>query len=364
MQICPEFDLSMRFSRFSNALIFIGFMATVHFLSAQSVESGYAAGGTYDFDSLYIKSYPELITARIYLSQKATSLALTDNAESLDLDYQPNTSLNFGIGATVKSFTLNLAYGFRILNPEEGQGKTRYLDLQSHIYTRKLVIDVFGQFYKGMYLENTRLIKSNYPDPYYVRPDIYEQIFGLSGLYVFNNKKFSYRSSLIQNERQLKSSGSFLAGAEGYYGLVNADSALVPSFISDSIFMEMKGYEKIGFLKAGPTIGYAYNLVVAKKLFVMVSFAVNYGLGYNSAYHPDKGTRTDFQGDFGAFGRFAFGYNDNNWYLGLNMVYNNITTSTDSRLLNADYGISNIRLNFVKRFKPGPKLMPWFNKIP
>lgn len=364
MLICLEFNFNMRLHRFLKVFIFISSMAPIHFLGAQSLEGGYSAIGSIDFDTLYIESYPELITTRIYLSQKATSLALTDNQESIDLDYQPNTSLNFGIGATVKSFTLNLAYGFRILNPEEGQGKTRYLDLQSHIYTRKLVIDFFGQFYKGMYLENTRIIKPNYRDPYYVRPDIYEQIFGISGLYVFNNKKFSYRSSLIQNERQLKSSGSFLAGAEAYYGLVNADSALVPAFIDDSVFVEMKGYEKIGFLKAGPSIGYAYNLVIAKKFFAMVSLTVNYGIGYNSAFHPDKGTRTDFQGDFGAFGRFALGYNDKNWYLGLSMVYNNITTSTDSRLLNAEYGISNVRINFVKRFRPGPKLTPWFNKVP
>lgn len=364
MQICPEFDFSMRFSKFLNACIFTGFMVSVPFLGAQSVEGGFGPDGSSDFDSLYIKSFTELITARLYLSQKATSLVLKDNNESLRLNYEPNTSLNFGVGVTVKSFTLNLGYGFRLLNPEEGKGKTRYLDLQSHVYTRKLVIDFFGQFYKGMYLENTRLIKPNYPDPYYVRPDIYEQIFGLSGLYVFNNKKFSYRSSLIQDERQLKSSGSFLAGGEGYYGLVNADSALVPSFISDSAFVEMKGYERIGFLKAGPTVGYAYNLVIAKKFFVMASLTVNYGIGFNSAYHPEKGRTTDFQGDFGAFGRFAFGYNDDNWYLGMSMVYNNITTSTDSRLLNADYGISNVRINFVKRFKPGPKLQPWFNKVP
>ena len=354
----------MQSTRILSVFLSLGFMSFAHLLGAQSLESGYTPSNPTDFDTLYIESYSNLISARIYLSEKATSLALTDNTEILELDYQPNTTLNFGIGATVKSFTLNLAYGFRMLNPDEGQGKTRYLDLQSHIYTRKLVVDLFAQFYKGMYLENTQILNATHPTPYYVRPDMYEQIFGLSGLYVFNNKKFSYRSSLIQNERQLKSSGSFLAGAEAYYGLVRADSTLVPTFLTDSVFMEMKGYEEIGFWKAGPSIGYAYNVVIAKKFFIMASFTLNYGIGYNSAYHPDFGTHTDFQGDFGAFGRFAIGYNDSNWYLGLNMVYNNIATSTDSRLLNADYGISNVRLNFVKRFRPGPKLIPWFNKVP
>lgn len=87
-----------------------------------------------------------------------------------------------------------------------------------------------------MYLENTHELDQEFPAPYYVRPDIYEQIFGLTTLYIFNNKKFSYRSSLVQDERQLRSAGSLLAGAEGYYGLANADSALVPSFLNDSIF--------------------------------------------------------------------------------------------------------------------------------
>lgn len=332
--------------------------------ATQDVEVSYTKLSKVDYDTLYIEAYPDLITTRIYLSQKSTNLSLTDNQETISLDYLPNTSLNLGIGATVKSFTLNLAYGFSFLNPDEGQGKTRYLDLQSHMYTRKFVIDFFGQFYKGMYLENTQLLNRKNPQPFYVRPDIYEQIFGLSALYIFNHSKFSYRSALIQNERQLRSAGSFLAGAEAYYGLVNADSALVPYFINDSVFADMKGYERLGFLKIGPTVGYAYDLIIAKKLFVMASLTVNYGMGFNSAYHPQTGTKKVLQGDFGAFGRFALGYNDANWHLGLSAVFNSLTTSTDSRLLHAEYGISNVRLNFVKRFKPGPKLMPWFNKVP
>lgn len=344
--------------------LFIGLMAFANFLVAQSLESAYDNSIPADFDTLYIESYPDLITTRLYLSQKATSLALTDNSEVIELDYQPNTTLNFGVGATVKSFTLNLAYGFGVLNPDVGRGKTRYLDLQSHIYTRKWVFGVFGQFYKGMYLENSLSLNPIHPTPYYVRPDMYVQIFGFSGLYIFNNQKFSYRSALIQNERQLKSSGSFLAGADAYYGLVHADSTLVPSFLGDSVFTEFRGYEEIGFWKAGPSIGYAYNVVIAKKFFIMASMTVNYGIGYNTAYHPDHGTYEDFQGDVGLFGRFATGYNDSNWYLGLSMVYNNITTSSDSRLFHADFGISNVRLNFVKRFRPGPKLLPYFNKVP
>lgn len=98
----------------------------------------------HNYDSLYIESYPDLITTRLYLSQKSTNLSLEDSQEPSSLDYMPNTTLNLGIGATAKYVTVNLAYGFKLLSPKKGQGKTRYLDLQSHRYTRKFVIDFFG----------------------------------------------------------------------------------------------------------------------------------------------------------------------------------------------------------------------------
>lgn len=344
---------------------FVFLILLSHIAKAQVVDGGYSANSKHDsFDSLYIETYPQLITGRFYLSQKSTNLTLTNNEEFVSLDYLPNTTLNLGMGATVKSFTLNLAYGFRFLNTDEGQGKTRYLDLQSHVYTRKLVVDFYGQFYKGMYLENTRALDAGYRKPYYVRPDIYEQIFGLTALYVFNNEKYSYRAALIQNERQLKSSGSFLAGMEAYYGLVLADSSLVPTFLNHSAFVELEGYERLSFLKIGPSAGYTYTLVIAKKFFAMASLTFNFGMGVNNAYNPDKANISDFQADLGAFGRFAIGYNDSNWYLGLSGIYNEITTSNDSRIFNTDYGISNVRLNFVKRFSVGSKLKPYFDKVP
>lgn len=347
-------------------LVFTGAMLCACVGSTQIVDSGYEAPTTpEDHDSSYIETYPELINARLYLSQKSTNFSISNDSADVSLDYEPNTTLNLGIGATVGAFTLNLAYGFKFLNPDEGQGKTRYLDLQSHMYSRKLVIDFFGQFYKGLYLDNTRDLAPDYEDPYYVRPDIYEQIFGLTALYVFNNRKYSYRAPLVQNERQLKSCGSFLAGLEAYYGLVQGDSALVPQFLDHSgAFADMAGIDRLVFFKAGPSVGYAYTLVVAQKFFAMASLTINIGMGVNNSYQPEAGTRSDFQTDVGAFGRFALGYNDSNWYLGLSAVHNEIVTSNEARVMAANYGIGNVRLNFVKRFAAGPKLKPILDKIP
>lgn len=168
-------------------------------------------------DSSYYRSYPGQVTSRFYFSQKYTSLRLRNKKENYTLNYVPNTNLTMGIGATYKWATLNLAYGFEFLNPDSHKGKTRYLDLQFHGYGDKIVIDLLGQFYKGFYLypkgRGTDL------DQFYKRPDLTVNLIGATAQYVFNNKRFSFRSSVFQSEWQRKSAGTILAGFERMRGV-------------------------------------------------------------------------------------------------------------------------------------------------
>jgi hypothetical protein len=322
-----------------------------------SIESG-AQSDEYvsPYDTNYVRTFPDKITGRFYLSRKYTNLGIFDDSAGVQLNYEPNTTLNLGIGATVGPFTLNLAYGFNFLNPDQGQGRTRYLDLQSHSYTNKFIIDFFGQFYRGLYLENTSEINPEYEDPYYVRGDIYEQILGGSVLYIFNNKKYSFRSGLMQNEQQLKSAGSWMVGAETYLGLVLGDSAVVPSFTDQLTYTGLQGRDRIAFFKIGPSGGYAHTFVVAQKWFFMIALTMNIGVSTYSTYGPGLERFRDSQFDVGFFSRFALGYNTENWYLGVSSVDNSISAARSPDEVYAIFGIGNIRLNFAKRFIPGPKI--------
>ena len=163
---------------------------------SQEIQAGVASTSDELIDTNYIVTFPDRITTRVYFSRKFTNLTIEDYPTGNTIDYEPNTTLNFGIGATVKGFTLNLAYGFDFLNPEQGRGETRYLDLQSHIYTRKIVIDFLGQFYNGQYLSNTNFYDENYPQPHYLRPDLKIRIFGISALFIQNYKKHSYAACI------------------------------------------------------------------------------------------------------------------------------------------------------------------------
>ena len=52
------------------------------------------------FDSDYYESYTDMITSRVFLSQKYTALRIFSENRSKNRQYRPNTTLNLGVGAT------------------------------------------------------------------------------------------------------------------------------------------------------------------------------------------------------------------------------------------------------------------------
>ncbi|HEY8735084.1 MAG TPA: DUF4421 family protein, partial [Puia sp.] len=76
-----------------------------------------------DHDTSYYKSYPSLITGRLYLSRKYNVLSFQP-ADLASFQYRATTSLNIGIGATYHAFTLNIGIGITRFNPDSEKGKT------------------------------------------------------------------------------------------------------------------------------------------------------------------------------------------------------------------------------------------------
>lgn len=296
-----------------------------------------------EIDTSYISSYVRKLTGRVYMSQKYSRLRM--NNSRMRLTYKPNTSLNLGVGATYESLTLNLAYGFDFLNPDHGQGKTKYLDLQSHLYSRHWVTDVYGQFYRGYYLKPQE-IKS---DSYYLRPDLKLRMVGASVYRLSNGERFSYRAAFVQNEWQKKSAGSWLYGAEIYYGVIKADSALKPSVLAPEYTIE-----KVRFYKLGPGGGYAYTWVLNRHFFATGSLTANLNLTMSHEYEDEQHeTRLHVRPNVNY--RAVLGYNSRLWNVNVSLVNSDVGLAGASR---TEYLIrtGNYRLTVAKRFDPGKKL--------
>lgn len=338
------------------------FLLSVMELSAQSAEMAYAKSRS-EVDTNYVKTFPNHITSRIYLSRKYTNLRLEEEEESTLLEYEPNTTVNLGVGATVNGFTLNLAYGFKFMNPENNRGETEYLDLQSHMYGRKYAADFFGQFYQGMYLENSSFFFPNSTE-FYLRPDMTVALLGGSYLRVFNHRKFSYAASMVQNEFQKKSAGSFLLGGKVIIIGAQSDSSLIPTYSGDSIFNSFKGLNEMASFQLGPSVGYAHTFVMWHHFFFTLSFDLGLLIGPVS-YTLENGEKIDeWQLNPSADFRFALGYNSKKTYWGISFVQDDNQIRSSDKNSYASFGIGNARFNYVRRFRMGPKLQSAVDKLP
>lgn len=295
-------------------------------------------------DSSYYVSYEDQLTGRFYFSKKYTSFRYNEKSNDIALRYFPNTTLNMGVGATYKSATLNLGYGFGFLNPEDGKGETKYLDLQAHFYSRKFFVDILGQFYRGFYLVDQDL--QDVSGNYYTRPDLRIAAYGLSGHYMPNYKRFSYRAGFLQNEWQKRSAGTLLLGWQIIWGNAKADSTLVPSVISGIKTEPIE--QHLTYFETGPSVGYAYTLVLNEHFFLMGSATVAIAFGTHAVRAEEFDRLRSFIPNF-SLKTFA-GYNAEKWAVSLTFTNETHTignVTADERFA-LDAG--NLRLNFVRRF--------------
>ena len=307
-----------------------------------------------DHDTTYYESFfGKKITGRFYFSQKYQAMEVKRNNETTSrLRYVPNTNLNMGIGATYRAFTLNLAYGFGFLNRgEEQKGKTKYWENQGHVYGRKWGYDLYANFYKGYYLY-PKGVGSNDKSSYYIRPDIKYNLFGLAPFRLLNDKKFSYRASMVQNEWQKRSAGSFLLGAEIYFGIVRADSALVPANMAS--LYKQQGINKIQFLEAGPGAGYTYTLVLAQHFFITGSLNANFNVGWVKETN-NVGSNNCFSFTPNLFYRGAVGYNSRLWHVSATWVGNRMSLRGPSTSDGYIGRAGNVRATLARQFNVGPK---------
>lgn len=328
---------------------------SIFFLLINGISYGFLNKVQAQEDTTYYINYKKLLTTRTYVSRKYTSLFIRDINDQSRIVLQPTSTLNLGIGATYNDFTLNLAYGFEFMNANRNQVDTRYLDLQAHIYPKNWVIDLFGQFYDGFYLQSYTGPLPDIP-PNLAFPNLEVRKFGTNVQYLFNGEKLSLKAAFLQSAWQKKSAGSFVTGFEFYFGNAKDDENILSEFIPDPI-----EFKKMNFVEFGPNVGYVHTFVFAKHFFITGMVSGNIGLG-NTTISSD----TEKEGKWGVnsnyFLRGFVGYNGPIWSINANYVHNNVRIK-DARSFSTDFQTGNYRINFVYRFNVGPKLKPYLEYI-
>ncbi|MFD2037036.1 DUF4421 domain-containing protein [Belliella marina] len=307
-------------------------------------------------DTAYYVAFPDQLTTRIYTSRKYTSFNVKDRVSGQSIRFEPNSTMNLGLGATYNGLTLNVAYGFGFLNPEKGTGESKYLDLQAHAYPKDLVIDLFLQFYKGYYADLSDY--SNYSEPFLILPDMKVRKIGTNVQYLFNGDKISLRAAFLQSEWQKRSAGSPLVGFEVYGGLVENDDTVFPL---DFLGSNGREFNSSRYFQLGPNLGYTHTFVVLKHFFITGYASTNLSFGHQNLFFAN-GSERRWNVSSNLFLRGFVGYNSEKWSVNANYVHNRVNLTR-----NADFDntlmTGNYRINFVYRIPPGPRLKPYLDAL-
>lgn len=225
----------------------------------------------------YIQTFPDHFFLYPVIKQRSLNFGLEKVDGSQLLTFKPNNSYSFGVGTYLFEVGVELAFSI----PADEKSKTIYgesdaRDLQLNLLGKKWGADAFYQKYSGFYLtdrENPVIPLTPYPQ----RGDITSRNFGITGNYVFNHNKFSFRSSYNFSERQLFSKGSFLLFSSISSFKMGADSSiLTPS--QKVVFGDQVSFTKLKYTTFSLAPGYTYSLIFK-------GFFLNGTLSLGPAHH-------------------------------------------------------------------------------
>ncbi len=306
----------------------------------------------------YIRDlYKQYLVVRAYESTKFNNFRFIDGGSKVV--YKPNEHNNIGLGVTYKYISLNLGFHVPFADKDNDiYGKTRQVDLQTHIYSHKYIIDFFGQFYRGFYLNNPE-VRTGYTagDPI-KRPDMRSRDVSLSVQYIFNNKRFSYNAPTYQNEIQQKSAGSFIAGAGVYYENILADAPILPLDLADRTFFRQDTFNKAAHIGIAASFGYGYTLVIYKYFFATAILSGGAGVGYSSLTQADGGTHGSWAPRVDANLRCAAGYNYGRYFAGITYLRLQSTAGSAYPAAWLQTNRGNFRVIVAKRFRYRKELLP------
>ena len=322
-------------------------------LSAQAIEIKHTSR-----DTAYIKDYyKRYLIVRVYECSRFNSIKFVDGQDKLI--YKPNHHNDLGLGLTYKIISINYEFYVPFLGQNNDKyGATHSFDLQTYVYFHKFVVDLYTQVYRGYYLSNAGSELINSP-AVVVRPDIKTKDISLVVHYVFNDHQFSFNAPFLQDEIQRKSAGSFLLGGGIYHNDGHADSSFIPDNTRDINMFQNYHFNSFSYTGIGINGGYAYSLIIKKHFFITGAVSGGVGGGYSVIADDADGRKNNKLGvQYVAIGKFAAGYTNNKYFVGVSYV--RLITETGSVVARTweEENTGNFRFTVAKRFRLKKSLIP------
>jgi hypothetical protein len=319
---------------------------------------GGVSAQTKTYDTSYIADYHNELITRVFGSRKYTTYGLSDKNYQEKINYKPNSPFNVGFGFNYKAIGLNIGFNIPLINQTKLYGKTRFLDLQSHIYGRKLIVDFYLQRYKGFYVPNADAIMSN--QLIYRRPDLKVFNMGLEFQYLLNWKKFTFRGAFLQNEIQRKSAGSPIIGT--YVGMtsIQADSNVIPQNLIYNDFYNNFNFLTSFIKSVNFNVGYGYTLVLPLNLFITTAITGGLGLNFSELKSNNQSATSKIGSNIGGTFRIGLGYNSRRFFTGIHYAGARSSHNTPIQFARQEFGAGNFRISIAHRFTLKKRLLGFY----
>ncbi len=206
-------------------------------------------------DTCYIIDYADALTLRSFASYERNRFEMKNAKTDEKFVFEPDNAVRMGFGASFKRFGFNL--NFKLPNIQNTQfqksaGNTKEFTMQAFLFFRKFGGDFAMRNYRGLFWVNQK--DFNLPEPSFHFPFSPNMSIGeLSGtfFYITNHRKFSFRSSFIQDERQIKTAATFLLGFTANAMTFKNDKNNVGGIAGQFFPVEHYGSNQIGVLMGG-----------------------------------------------------------------------------------------------------------------
>lgn len=321
----------------------LALFAAVLPLATSAQGEGDKSGKRDSLRSLYVSGFPEYFFIYPVLKQRSLNfeLAQSDNIST----YRPNNRYHLGIGVYMFEIGAELAFAIPLRERSiERFGESKARDFTLNVLAKRWGVDAFSQHYAGFYIAD----KGHDPPndvPFPQRPDIDARNFGLTGYYIFNHQKLSFRSAYNYSERQLQSRGSFVLLGTLYTFRVAADSSIV-KYDRRADFGPGVDFTRLRYTTLSIAPGYTIILTY-NHFFLNTTLALgpaHHWINYNLEGRASPRYDIAINPFFGA--RMAIGYNGDRLFGGISFVSQGSTLRFDDVTFSSNNGVFKILVGY------------------
>jgi hypothetical protein len=337
-------------------LIVVFITISVGLVAQQDVQIEATPQHSYDsIRSTYIKSFPEHFFVWPVIKQRKLDFEMQPSGERKEaLEFKSNRPYSVGVGLYLFELGVEIAFALPVNDRSKAiYGDSHTRDLQLNAYGKRWGADLYYQNYEGFYVDD---LAKDVPSgtPYPQRPDIETRNIGITGNYVINSKKFSFRSAYNFAERQLRSAGTPVIFTSLNAFKTFGDSAIIGDQYATR-FGKGSNIKQISVNTLGVAPGYAYNFIY-KGFFLNGTLAI--GPSHNwLSYSRDDGEKiTENKINIYVIARLSVGFNGDHFFGGLTFAsqsrsakFDNLTLSSANSSFKILFGYRIRETGFLKK---------------